>query len=37
MDKDNKKGSEHPLNLLATEAYKAFSDLGFEYRFKNNY
>ena len=26
----NKMGTEHPLNILASEAYKVFSDLGFE-------
>ncbi len=30
MDKETKKGTEHPLNVLAMEAYKVFSDLGFE-------
>ncbi len=30
MDKEQKKGTTHPLNLLAEEAYKVFSDMGFE-------
>jgi phenylalanyl-tRNA synthetase alpha chain len=30
MDKEQKKGTKHPLNLLAEEAYKVFSDMGFE-------
>lgn len=30
MNKESKKGSEHPLSLLADEAYKVFSELGFE-------
>lgn len=28
--KDQQKGTEHPLSILANEAYAAFSDLGFE-------
>ena len=30
MNEENKKGTIHPLSLLAQEAYKAFSELGFE-------
>ncbi|MBP9714895.1 MAG: phenylalanine--tRNA ligase subunit alpha [Candidatus Pacebacteria bacterium] len=30
MDKELKKGTEHPLNILANEAYQVFSELGFE-------
>ncbi|MEK7088801.1 MAG: phenylalanine--tRNA ligase subunit alpha, partial [Patescibacteria group bacterium] len=30
MDKDNQKGREHPLSLLAQEAYEIFSGMGFE-------
>ena len=30
MDKEIKNGKEHPLSILANQAYKAFSDLGFE-------
>jgi phenylalanyl-tRNA synthetase alpha chain len=30
MTENNKKGTEHPLSILADEAYKAFADLGFE-------
>lgn len=30
MNEKVKKGSEHPLNILANEAYQVFSDLGFE-------
>ncbi len=30
MSEENKKGTIHPLNLLAQEAYKVFSDMGFE-------
>lgn len=30
MNESNKKGTIHPLNLLAEEAYKVFSDMGFE-------
>ncbi len=30
MDKDIQKGKMHPLNMLADEAYRAFSALGFE-------
>src|SRR4051812_4983743 len=30
MEKENKQGTEHPLSLLANEAHKVFSDLGFE-------
>ena len=30
MDKEIKKGTLHPLSLLAQEAYKVFSDMGFE-------
>ncbi len=30
MTKENKKGTIHPLSLLADQAYKTFSDLGFE-------
>ena len=30
MDKENKKGTEHPLSILANEAYRAFTEMGFE-------
>ncbi len=30
MIEENKKGTIHPLNLLAEEAYQAFSEMGFE-------
>ncbi len=30
MKEENKQGTIHPLSLLAEEAYKAFSDMGFE-------
>ena len=30
MIEENKKGTIHPLSLLAQEAYKVFSDMGFE-------
>ncbi|MBI5139359.1 phenylalanine--tRNA ligase subunit alpha [Candidatus Nomurabacteria bacterium] len=30
MEKEIKKGSEHPLSILASEAYQVFSELGFE-------
>ncbi len=30
MNEENKKGTMHPLSLLAQEAYAAFSELGFE-------
>ena len=30
MNKENKKGTEHPLSILANQAYEAFSELGFE-------
>ena len=30
MSEEVKKGSQHPLNILASEAYQVFSDLGFE-------
>lgn len=30
MNKENKRGTTHPLSLLAQEAYQAFSDMGFE-------
>src|SRR3989344_2440667 len=30
MNEENKKGTIHPLSLLAQEAYQAFSELGFE-------
>ncbi|HEV7424408.1 MAG TPA: phenylalanine--tRNA ligase subunit alpha [Candidatus Paceibacterota bacterium] len=30
MSNENKKGKEHPLSILAAEAYQAFSDMGFE-------
>src|SRR3989344_5064314 len=30
MNEENKKGTMHPLSLLAEEAYQAFSELGFE-------
>ncbi len=30
MNEENKKGKEHPLSLLAQEAYQVFSDMGFE-------
>jgi|SRR3989344_2628828 len=29
-DTKNKKGTEHPLSILANEAYQAFVDMGFE-------
>ncbi|MBI3888483.1 phenylalanine--tRNA ligase subunit alpha [Candidatus Nomurabacteria bacterium] len=30
MDKETKKGTLHPLSLLAEEAYQVFSEMGFE-------
>jgi len=30
MSEEIKKGKEHPLSILANQAYKVFSDLGFE-------
>lgn len=30
MNEEVKKGTEHPLNILANEAYQVFSELGFE-------
>lgn len=30
MNKENKKGTEHPLSILANEAYRAFTEMGFE-------
>ncbi|MCE9585454.1 phenylalanine--tRNA ligase subunit alpha [Candidatus Nomurabacteria bacterium] len=30
MENDIQKGSEHPLSILANEAYRVFSELGFE-------
>ena len=30
MSNENKKGTQHPLSILANEAYKAFSEIGFE-------
>ena len=30
MSEENKRGTIHPLSLLAEEAYKAFSEMGFE-------
>jgi phenylalanyl-tRNA synthetase alpha chain len=30
MEKENQKGTIHPLSLLAQEAYEVFSDMGFE-------
>ncbi|MFA5791807.1 MAG: phenylalanine--tRNA ligase subunit alpha [Candidatus Paceibacterota bacterium] len=30
MIEENKKGKEHPLSILAQEAYQVFSDMGFE-------
>ena len=30
MNQENKKGTIHPLSLLAQEAYQAFSEMGFE-------
>ena len=30
MDSNIQKGTEHPLSILANQAYKIFSDLGFE-------
>lgn len=30
MNEENKKGKEHPLSILAEEAYQVFSDMGFE-------
>jgi len=30
MEKENKKGTKHPLSILANEAYEVFSLLGFE-------
>jgi phenylalanyl-tRNA synthetase alpha chain len=30
MDKETKSGKQHPLTLLADEAYKVFQELGFE-------
>ena len=33
MEKENKKGTEHPLSILANEAYRTFSEMGFEIAF----
>ena len=30
MSEENKKGTEHPLSILANQAYQAFADMGFE-------
>ncbi len=30
MSEETKKGSEHPLSILANQAYKVFTDMGFE-------
>ncbi len=30
MEKEKKQATEHPLSILANEAYKAFADMGFE-------
>ncbi|MEO7597166.1 MAG: phenylalanine--tRNA ligase subunit alpha [Candidatus Paceibacterota bacterium] len=30
MDKETQKGTEHPLSILASQAYEAFSSMGFE-------
>ena len=30
MNQENKKGTEHPLSILANQAYAAFSEMGFE-------
>lgn len=30
MSEENKKATEHPLSILADQAYKTFSDMGFE-------
>jgi phenylalanyl-tRNA synthetase alpha chain len=30
MGKEERKGSEHPLSILANEAYQAFTEMGFE-------
>lgn len=30
MNEENKKGNEHPLNILVNEAYQAFTEMGFE-------
>jgi len=30
MSEENKQGSEHPLSILANQAYQVFSELGFE-------
>lgn len=30
MNKDNNTGTEHPLSILANQAYQAFSEMGFE-------
>src|SRR5258708_490196 len=30
MIDDNKRGIEHPLSILASQAYEVFSELGFE-------
>ena len=30
MDKKDNKGKEHPLSILTNEAYRAFSEMGFE-------
>ena len=32
-NKNNKRGSEHPLSILANQAYQVFSELGFEIAF----
>ena len=30
MTEENKNGKEHPISILAREAYQAFAELGFE-------
>src|SRR3989344_8014038 len=30
MKEEQKQGTEHPLSILANEAYQAFTDMGFE-------
>src|SRR3989344_1209612 len=30
MNQENKRGTEHPLSILANQAYTAFSEMGFE-------
>lgn len=30
MNQDKRKGTEHPLSILANQAYKAFAEMGFE-------